>query len=186
MTNDTTLELPARFWAKVNKNGPDGIHSQTGENLGPCWLWTACKTRLGYGKFGLAKGRTMLAYRLSYEVIAGPVASGLELDHLCRVRGCVNPDHLEPVTHTVNVARGEARDAVVSYLASITHCPFGHPYDPDRRNRAGHRWCSTCKTEKGRTEEAKQKARLRRANKRARYVHNSIDQNGFATDEAPR
>jgi hypothetical protein len=81
-----------RFWRKVDK-------TET------CWLWTAGTTG-GYGHFRPARSVPVLAHRYTYEQMCGPVAEGMELDHLCRVPRCVNPAHLEPVTHAENVRRG--------------------------------------------------------------------------------
>lgn len=69
-----------------------------------CWIWIAGKN-VGYGQY-FAWGRMWGAHRFVYTLLVGPVPDGLELDHLCRVRACVNPDHLEPVTHEENVRRG--------------------------------------------------------------------------------
>jgi hypothetical protein len=83
-----------RFWNYVDK------HSSP---LG-CWLWTGATLR-GYARF-----KTKTAYRFAYEHLVGPIPEGLDIDHLCRVKACVNPDHLEPVTRKVNIRRGvEAR-----------------------------------------------------------------------------
>ena len=69
-----------------------------------CWLWVAHTNRCGYGTFGVA-GRTYLAHRVSYNLHIGDIPKHLELDHKCRVRSCVNPSHLEPVTHKENMSR---------------------------------------------------------------------------------
>lgn len=77
---------------------------------GPCWLWTGALNRYGYGH--ISRGRRLGAVRVHravWELLVGPIADGLELDHVCRVRHCCNPDHLEPVTRAVNVARGARR-----------------------------------------------------------------------------
>lgn len=76
---------------------------------GDCWLWTAAIDKTtGYGKFHAGEGRRIAnAHRWSYEHFVGPVPAGLDLDHLCRVRHCVRPDHLEPVTRRVNLLRGD-------------------------------------------------------------------------------
>ena len=73
----------------------------------PCWLWTGRQNRNGYGRLRL-NGREPVAHRAAWECVIGPVPNGLLLDHLCRVRLCCRPDHLEPVTPLVNTMRGEA------------------------------------------------------------------------------
>lgn len=89
---DLGAGLPARFWAKVDQSGE-------------CWLWTANLTKPnGYGRFHL-NDRMVLAHRLTYETFVGPIPDGMQLDHLCRVKQCVNPAHLEPVTNRENVLR---------------------------------------------------------------------------------
>jgi hypothetical protein len=129
-----------RFWSKVNKNG-----SQVSGMAGRCWEWVACKNQGGYGKFRLQE-RMRSAHIVSYEMARGPVPPGKELDHLCRNRACVNPDHLEPVTHEVNVRRGRGGQN----RAAKTHCPQGHAYDEanTRINVAGARECRMCNREK--------------------------------------
>ena len=88
--NDSAL--PARFWAKVRITND-------------CWLWTAAVQSKGYGSFAVG-GVTYQAHRLAYEDRHGPIPDGLQIDHLCRVRQCVNPDHMEPVTSVENTRRG--------------------------------------------------------------------------------
>ncbi|WBB73252.1 HNH endonuclease signature motif containing protein [Micromonospora sp. WMMD1128] len=104
--------LPARFWAKVDP-------AETG-----CWLWTAGLVD-GYGRFMVTRQANRAAHRVAYEGLIGPIPDGLVLDHLCRVRNCVNPAHLEPVTILENVMRGET---IVAACSAKTHCPKGHPY----------------------------------------------------------
>jgi hypothetical protein len=114
-----------RFWAKVDK-------TET------CWLWTGAITkRTGYGAFGMQLGsvnrwHNVLPHRFAYELLIGPIPEGLVIDHLCFVRRCVRPDHLEPVTATENIRRA---------LARRTHCQQGHPYDTSTHKRE----CKTCK-----------------------------------------
>jgi hypothetical protein len=73
----------------------------------PCWLWLQKKDRRGYGLKQI-KRVTWTAHRWAYTVLVGPVPRDLDLDHLCRVKGCVNPDHMEPVTQSVNMLRSYA------------------------------------------------------------------------------
>lgn len=105
--------LPARFWRKVQVV------------TSGCWEWTASKNQTGYGLFGIRSGRMRASHRVAYEALVGPVPDGKELDHLCRVRGCANPVHLEPVDHRTNVRRGVAPTAV---NANKTHCIRGHEF----------------------------------------------------------
>ena len=75
-----------------------------------CWLWTATLNNVGYGHFGFGGGgKLVLAHRWAYLTFIGPIPEGLELDHTCNVRHCVNPAHLEPVTHAENQARAKER-----------------------------------------------------------------------------
>jgi hypothetical protein len=135
------LEIPRedRFWAKVNKNGPIPEHSP---DLGQCWIWTGGTAR-GYGRFWAGQGKKALAHRYAYELIVGPIPDGLELDHLCRVVLCINPSHLEPVTHQVNQQRGFSP---VRQQAEQTHCLRGHLFDEkNTRVRRGRRECRACR-----------------------------------------
>jgi hypothetical protein len=140
--------LPERFCAKTSVE--DAGHET------PCVVWTGAKQRDGYGTFQM-DGKSSLAHRVSYEALVGQVPTGLELDHLCRVRACVRPDHLEPVTTRVNVLRGEGPTAV---NAAKTHCPQGHPYSPEntRKRPCGRRMCRTCDRARKREWKRKQRA----------------------------
>lgn len=128
-----------------------------------CWQWTGAVTHAGYGRLQMADGTGRStargAHRVSYEVHRGPVPDGLQLDHLCRNRACVNPYHLEPVTGRQNVWRAPTAAAFVN--GSKTHCKRGHPFnetntyiEPGR----GNRQCKTCKTELMRAYRAARKA----------------------------
>ena len=72
----------------------------------PCWLWTGFINPKGYGIFGFGNNRSGGAHRWSYEYFVGPIPEGLQIDHLCRVRNCANPEHIEPVTPHINALRG--------------------------------------------------------------------------------
>lgn len=129
---------PARFWDKVDKS----------EN---CWLWTGAKQTLGYGHVWL-DGRMRVAHRVAYEMVIGPIPDGLTLDHLCRVRHCVNPNHLQPVTLAENIARGENPAAI---NGRKTACPRGHELkEVLSGRRAGERYCPTCLKDRKRAKRA--------------------------------
>lgn len=110
-----------------------------------CWLWTGELNGGGYGVF-----RKRMAHRLVYKSIKGEFEKHLEIDHLCRVRRCVNPDHLEPVTRSENHRRGLAAGFLGRIHAAKTHCPRGHEYNEDntsiRHGKDGHtrRICREC------------------------------------------
>lgn len=88
----------------------------------PCWIWHAAKKQGGYGRFWDGD-RVVMAHAFSWEQKNGKLAIGFELDHLCRVHDCINPDHLEAVTHKENCLRG---DSIAAYNSTKTHCIRGH------------------------------------------------------------
>ena len=107
-----------------------------------CWLWTASKFRNGYGQFRVGQ-RNMGAHQFAFEHFKGPVPKGLEIDHLCRTRHCVNPYHLEAVTCQENLLRG---DTINAKNVAKTYCPQGHPYDEDNTyHYHGMRGCLRCR-----------------------------------------
>jgi hypothetical protein len=112
-----------------------------------CWLWTAAATPGGYARINYQK-RQKYAHRLAYELLVGPIPDGLTIDHLCRVRNCINPAHLEAVTLRENLLRG---NTVAAMHARKTHCPRGHPYagpDAEVYRYRGQRVCRRCSREK--------------------------------------
>lgn len=101
-----------------------------------CWEWSGYKNKNGYGATVL-KGKKLLAHRVSYTYLRGPIPTGLVLDHLCRNHACVNPDHLEPVTHAENMRR---------WSTSITKCTNGHEYTDSNTyiDPSGGKRCREC------------------------------------------
>lgn len=123
-----------RFWPKVAK----------GETTEDCWLWRGGRTESGYARLFRNDPKGQLrAHRVAFELMVGPIPEDLTLDHLCRVRHCVNPWHLEPVTLAVNVLRGESLNA---RNARKTQCHNGHPFDGINTHidAKGHRSCRAC------------------------------------------
>lgn len=123
--------LERRFFALVDK-------TET------CWVWKGSMHN-GYGEFRRFHREPMSrAHRVAYELIVGPIPDGLELDHLCRNRSCVNPAHLEPVDHRTNVLRGEG---LTARYARRNACSEGHPFTPENTymRPSGGRRCKTCR-----------------------------------------
>lgn len=125
-------DLPARFWSHVHPLD------------GGCWLWTAGKTPLGYGRFWWNEHHTRFAHRLAYEALIGPIPHDLHIDHLCRNPPCVNPAHMEPVTPRTNILRGVGFSA--RYYRR-THCIGGHLLTDLVQNKLPHRVCRICHNE---------------------------------------
>lgn len=127
---------------------PERFRSKFVQDPSGCWLWQAALSRRqGYACY-YHDGQVRHGHRVAYQLIVGAVPDGLVLDHLCRVRHCVNPSHLEPVTPGENVRRGVAGGW---HNLRKTHCPHGHEYSqantyvtPD-----GRRCCRTCKRRQG-------------------------------------
>lgn len=144
----------ARFWAKV-------------ETTGVCWLWTGYTNRGGYGV--IYAGAMVPAHRFAYELLVGPIPDGLVIDHLCRTKACVNPDHLEPVTQGENVRRGLGAG---SQYQPKSDCVNGHPFTDDNTVIAhnGQQRCLKCRA----AEQARRQQRFKATREVMRAARASV------------
>lgn len=142
----TRKPVAERFWSKVHK-------TET------CWLWTGWRNPNGYGRIWLGDvgRREAFAHRVAYELLVGAIPEELQLDHLCRVKHCVNPAHLEAVSAQVNVLRSTNAAAV---NAAKTHCDHGHPFNEINTyiDTRGWRGCRPCRREAMRRRRARKAA----------------------------
>lgn len=140
-----------------------------------CWLWHAARDKKGYGIVTkpaavyreTGGARHWQAHRYVYLAVRGTIPDGLVLDHLCRVRNCVNPDHLEPVTDAENFRRGAGTGHVLwdgtvwpKAKSLLHHCKYGHEYTPENTyiRTAGWRVCRTCMNARQREYQARKRA----------------------------
>ncbi len=138
-------DFAMRFWARVDRKAPGG-----------CWVWTGALNAYGYGAVRCAE-KVLRAHRVSFEALVGPVPEGLELDHLCRNRACVNPQHLRRVTHRENMLASESPMIQVHRSGA---CRRGHPFEVyARTSPGGQRHCIAC----ARIREAARRQRIREA-----------------------
>ncbi len=125
------MSLADRFWSKVERLGPD-----------ECWVWRSPLNRGGYGHFQL-DGKTQSAHRVLFRVLGQDIPDGLQVDHICRNRACVNPAHLRFVTPAVNARENSISFAAINIQKEAR--PYGHPYSGENLIRRGNgRWCRAC------------------------------------------
>lgn len=131
------------------RNLPGRIRDKVRISRSGCWEWTSCRNQYGYGKLWW-NGENRLAHRVVYQCAMGEIPNGLTLDHLCRVRHCVNPAHLEPVTSRENTHRGVV-PSIIS--AKVNVCVAGR-HELSGANigiqSGGKRYCKACKSERER------------------------------------
>lgn len=169
------IRIPVRFWDKVHVEPNSG-----------CWIWRGAVDGCGYGRFGFAS-KNRHAHIVSYELIFGARPNETEIDHLCRTRSCVNPHHLECVTHAENMRRTRLPSGIcknghikgegmcltcrkeqvkANWRKYYTHvkisaCPSGHVFDEKNTGRTsnGHRVCRACKREQAAAARARRRMR---------------------------
>lgn len=167
--------IETRFWSKVR-----------GDDYSQCWEWTAGTVPgTGYGTFHVATGKRANAHRWAYQNMVGSIPDGLELDHLCRNRACVNPWHMEPVTARVNVRRGMSPGA---RALRRDKCDNGHSFNDYGVVRAARRVCRLCRALYSRAYLAKESnpitwevmARYQQPGDEQRFLHDTRKTKGQA------
>lgn len=154
MGHNTRTDPVVRFWRYVTKHD------------GSCWLWSGALTN-GYGTMNINQ-KTVPAHRFSYELHKGKIPEGLQIDHLCRVHNCVNPDHLEAVTSQINMLRGKS-PTILLHLSG--KCKHGHEMTPDNtyyvsRYKGGNKKaiCKACSIRRSVECQRKRRARRKESN----------------------
>ncbi|MGF7124072.1 HNH endonuclease signature motif containing protein [Rhodococcus sp. BE178] len=134
----TKKAFPAPAWAYEHR-----LLRRAEVDVNGCWRWTGPLNPAGYGSTIRAWRKGWLPHRLAYTVMVAPIPDGLQIDHLCRIRNCINPQHLEAVTQAENLRRQGA---------AVTHCPRGHEYTTANTYRSADnlRRCRTCARERQR------------------------------------
>jgi hypothetical protein len=142
-------------WALLSKASTKIVVDEFG-----CWLWAGSKTASGYAVLRIQEnGKSVLrrVHRLLYTELVGAIPADLVPDHLCRVRHCVNPDHIEPVTQRENTMRGLGP---ARFNAEKTHCDEGHPLSGTNLRvnaKTGQRICKTCQNRAARDYRARER-----------------------------
>lgn len=134
--------ISTRFWRQVDKSSD-------------CWIWKGEDSYNGYGRFAVKHFHNrkenfnrkvrVPAHRFSFLEAGGTIPEGMQIDHLCRNRLCVNPAHLEAVTPKENINRGTVAEALKKRKAAITHCPKGHAYDEENTRMRSDKFGRECR-----------------------------------------
>jgi hypothetical protein len=137
------VATPSKIGRRLTQQELDRLWARVSEDENGCWIWTGSRYKAGYGRFYLGQ-ESVYAHRVMYMILVGEIAEGRHTDHLCRVRECCNPRHLEVVTCRENILRSPIAPAAIN--ASKTHCPQGHPLSGDNLelDEKGGRHCRTC------------------------------------------
>jgi hypothetical protein len=112
-----------------------------------CWIWQKSKEKAGYGRMSIydnGKKFTKMAHRVAYEEFVGDIPKELQLDHLCKITSCINPEHLEPVTCKENLHRSSLKEMWLE-KKQITHCPQGHEYTETNTLIKKNKWGNDCR-----------------------------------------
>jgi len=149
-----TTNPPKRDWAPTSSRTEaqirDLIRARSAIDDNSCWLWMGSLTNAGYGALTWTRDavKERGAHRASFIAFCGPIPTGLHIDHICRVRECVNPDHLRAVTPRANILCSPIAPAAIN--ARKSECPRGHAYDEANTiiQRGGGRLCRTCQNTK--------------------------------------
>lgn len=145
-----------RLWARINKNGPVPTYRP---DLGSCWIWQGA-TSSGYGRVYF-DGRVRPVHHVVWTLTIGAFPEGVEADHLCRVRACCRPSHIEPVPQRINLLRGASPAAG---YARRSHCAAGHPLEGPNADvyiqpgRPTWRHCRVCRSSAGLKSKRKKRA----------------------------
>lgn len=155
MSRFDVTKLPANMREKIMVSTDQKL-----TNGSVCWEWTGALNSKGYGSMTNGRRGSQLTHRYAYELLVGSIPRGLQIDHLCRNKSCLNTDHLEPVTNAENARRAAAVQ---------THCAQGHPLSGDnlrmkpRRGGRAQRSCITCQRRWTAESERRARAEGRRA-----------------------
>ena len=159
------LSLEDRIWAHIVPEPNTG-----------CWFWSGSHNNSGYARINLKTTKsktgwkTCYLHRVTYEMYVGPIPNGKQIDHLCRQRGCCNPEHLEAVTPQQNVARGLASAVNAAHK---THCPYGHEYNDDNTyiDSKGWQHCNECRRQRDRKRDRSRDIERQRERRREAKIY---------------